>query len=92
MPSTAIWVDMTSSSPAAGRDLTAAARARGVGVLDAPVGGGVPAARARKAGRRKARLLTLACSGLIATAPSHQGLEQHDQATPRDYGRKREPH
>jgi 3-hydroxyisobutyrate dehydrogenase len=46
MPSTAIWVDMTSSSPAAMRDLAAAARARGVGVLDAPVGGGVPAARA----------------------------------------------
>ena len=46
MPSTAVWVDMTSSSPAAVRELTAAARARGVGVLDAPVGGGVPAARA----------------------------------------------
>jgi hypothetical protein len=35
MPSTAVWVDMTSSSPAAGRELAAAARARGVGVLDA---------------------------------------------------------
>jgi len=46
MPSTAVWVDMTSSSPAAGRELAAAAQARGVGVLDAPVGGGVPAARA----------------------------------------------
>jgi 3-hydroxyisobutyrate dehydrogenase len=46
MPSTAVWVDMTSSSPAAMRDLAAAAQARGVGVLDAPVGGGVPAARA----------------------------------------------
>jgi 3-hydroxyisobutyrate dehydrogenase len=46
MPSTAVWVDMTSSSPAAVRELAAAARARGVGVLDAPVGGGVPAARA----------------------------------------------
>ncbi len=46
MPATAVWIDMTSSSPAAGRDLTAAARARGVGVLDAPVGGGIPAARA----------------------------------------------
>ena len=46
MPSTAVWVDMTSSSPAAVRDLADAARARGVGVLDAPVGGGVPAAQA----------------------------------------------
>lgn len=35
MPST-VWVDMASSSPAAGRELAAAAQARGVGVLDAP--------------------------------------------------------
>jgi 3-hydroxyisobutyrate dehydrogenase len=40
-----VWIDMSSTSPAAGRELAAAARARGVGVLDAPVGGGVPAAR-----------------------------------------------
>ena len=46
MPSTAVWVDMTSSSPAAGRELAAAAQARRVGVLDTPVGGGIPAARA----------------------------------------------
>jgi 3-hydroxyisobutyrate dehydrogenase len=46
MPATAVWIDMTSSSPAAGRELEAAARARGVGVLDAPVGGGIAAARA----------------------------------------------
>jgi 3-hydroxyisobutyrate dehydrogenase len=46
MPATAAWIDMTSSSPAAGRALAAAARARGIGVLDAPVGGGVPAAEA----------------------------------------------
>src|ERR1700731_1023226 len=45
-PSTAVWVDMTSSNPAAMRELAAAARADGVGVLDAPVGGGVPAAQA----------------------------------------------
>ena len=44
MPATAAWIDMTSSSPTAGRALAAAARARGIGVLDAPVGGGVPAA------------------------------------------------
>jgi 3-hydroxyisobutyrate dehydrogenase len=41
---------MTSSSPAAGRELVAAAWARGIGVLDAPVGGGVTAARL---GRRR---------------------------------------
>ena len=46
MPGTAAWIDMTSNSPAAGRALAAAARARGIGVLDAPVGGGVPAAQA----------------------------------------------
>ena len=39
MPSTAVWVDMTGSSPAAVRELATAARAHGVGVLDAPVGG-----------------------------------------------------
>lgn len=45
MPPGAVWIDMSSTSPAAGRELADAARARGVGVLDAPVGGGVPAAR-----------------------------------------------
>ncbi len=45
MPATAVWIDMTSGSPAAGRELADAARARGLGVLDAPVGGGIPAAR-----------------------------------------------
>jgi 3-hydroxyisobutyrate dehydrogenase len=46
MPATAAWVDMTSNSPIAARPLAASALARGIGVLDAPVGGGVPAARA----------------------------------------------
>ncbi|MEP7022265.1 MAG: NAD(P)-dependent oxidoreductase [Actinomycetota bacterium] len=46
LPSTATWIDMTSNSPDAARPLAAAAHARGIGVLDAPVGGGVPAARA----------------------------------------------
>jgi 3-hydroxyisobutyrate dehydrogenase len=46
MPSTALWIDMTSSGPAAVRELAAAALARGVGALDAPVGGGGPAAQA----------------------------------------------
>ena len=40
----ATWIDMTSADPAAGRELAAAADGRGVGVLEAPVGGGVPAA------------------------------------------------
>jgi len=46
LPPRATWIDMTSNSPDAARPLTAAARARGIGVLDAPAGGGVPAARA----------------------------------------------
>jgi 3-hydroxyisobutyrate dehydrogenase len=46
MPATAAWIDMSSNSPAAGRVLAAEARERGIGVLDAPVGGGVPAAQA----------------------------------------------
>jgi 3-hydroxyisobutyrate dehydrogenase len=46
MRSRAIWVDITSSSPATGRVLAADAHARGIGVLDAPAGGGVEAAQA----------------------------------------------
>ncbi len=45
LPSGAVWIDMSSTSPAAGRELAAAARARGIEVLDAPVGGGVSAAQ-----------------------------------------------
>jgi 3-hydroxyisobutyrate dehydrogenase len=48
LPATAVWIDMSSSSAAAGRELAAAAQARGVGVLDAPVGGGILAARTGK--------------------------------------------
>ncbi len=44
----ATWIDMSSSSPAVGRTIAERARARGVGVLDAPVGGGVAAAVAGK--------------------------------------------
>lgn len=40
------WIDMSSSSPVAGREIAMRAEARSVDVLDAPVGGGVPAARA----------------------------------------------
>jgi 3-hydroxyisobutyrate dehydrogenase len=46
MRSAATWVDMTSNSPAVGRELAAEARGRGIGALDAPVGGGMGAARA----------------------------------------------
>jgi len=35
---------MTSTSPTGGKLLAGAAEARGIGVLDAPVGGGIPAA------------------------------------------------
>ena len=41
----ATWIDMTSNSPAAVRPLRELALARGVAVLEAPVGGGVQAAR-----------------------------------------------
>lgn len=45
LPPAAVWIDMTSNSPAAGQALATAAGARGIDVLDAPVGGGVQAAR-----------------------------------------------
>jgi 3-hydroxyisobutyrate dehydrogenase len=43
LPAGAAWIDMTSASPAAARPLQRAAQARGVDVLKAPMGGGVPA-------------------------------------------------
>jgi 3-hydroxyisobutyrate dehydrogenase len=46
LPSAATWIDMTSSSPEMGQALLAQAQARGIGVIEAPVGGGVPEARA----------------------------------------------
>jgi 3-hydroxyisobutyrate dehydrogenase len=46
LPPTATWIDMTSSSPAMGRVLLASAQARGISVLEAPAGGGVPEAEA----------------------------------------------
>ncbi|MGI8780864.1 MAG: NAD(P)-dependent oxidoreductase [Solirubrobacteraceae bacterium] len=46
LPAGTTWIDMSTSSPGVGRTIGERARARGVGVLDAPVGGGVPAARA----------------------------------------------
>jgi 3-hydroxyisobutyrate dehydrogenase len=44
LPPEATWIDMTSSDPATGRQLAAVAHGRGIRVLEAPVGGGVPAA------------------------------------------------
>jgi 3-hydroxyisobutyrate dehydrogenase len=46
LPPAAAWIDMTSNSPRTAEPLTAAAHARGIGVLDAPAGGGPSAARA----------------------------------------------
>jgi 3-hydroxyisobutyrate dehydrogenase len=46
LPPAATWIDMTSSSPAMGRVLLASAQARGISVLEAPAGGGVPEAEA----------------------------------------------
>jgi 3-hydroxyisobutyrate dehydrogenase len=46
LPAGATWIDMSSSSPVVGRELGERAVARGVGMLDAPVAGGVAAARA----------------------------------------------
>ncbi|MEU4194191.1 NAD(P)-dependent oxidoreductase [Kribbella sp. NPDC026611] len=40
------WVDLTSASPELGAELAAAAQERGVAYVEAPVGGGVPAAEA----------------------------------------------
>jgi 3-hydroxyisobutyrate dehydrogenase len=39
-----IWIDLTSTAPDLGAELASAAAGRGVGYLDAPVGGGVEAA------------------------------------------------
>jgi 3-hydroxyisobutyrate dehydrogenase len=44
----ATWVDMTSNSPAAARPIREQAIKQGVGVLEAPVGGGIKAAREGK--------------------------------------------
>ena len=44
LPDAASWIDMTSASPVIGRELASAARDQGVGMLEAPVGGGVRAA------------------------------------------------
>jgi 3-hydroxyisobutyrate dehydrogenase len=45
MPSAAVWLDLSTASPAAARVTAAAAQRHGVAVVDAPLGGGPPAAR-----------------------------------------------
>jgi 3-hydroxyisobutyrate dehydrogenase len=46
LPARATWIDMTSNSPAAARPIQDQAVTQGVAVLEAPVGGGIAAARA----------------------------------------------
>lgn len=46
LPPGLTWIDMTSASPAAGKALAGAALARGIGMLEAPAGGGPGAAAA----------------------------------------------
>ncbi len=46
LPASSTWIDMTSTSPAAGMLLAGTASSRGIGMLEAPAGGGVPAAAA----------------------------------------------
>jgi 3-hydroxyisobutyrate dehydrogenase len=45
LPAGAAWIDMTSNSPAAARPIQERAMKQGVAVLEAPVGGGIAAAR-----------------------------------------------
>ena len=46
LPPGATWIDLTSAAPPAGLELVRRAQAHGIECLDAPVGGGVEAARA----------------------------------------------
>jgi 3-hydroxyisobutyrate dehydrogenase len=66
LPAVATWIDMTSTSPAVGKLLAEAAEARGIGVLEAPVGGGIPAA--------EAGTLQMFVGGDAALVERHQGL------------------
>jgi 3-hydroxyisobutyrate dehydrogenase len=66
LPPTATWIDMSSSSPAMGRILLAPAQARGISVIEAPVGGGVPEARAG--------MLQLFVGGHRAVVERHRAL------------------
>ena len=81
----ATWIDMTSTSPTAGKLLAEAAEARRIGVLDAPVGGGIPAAEAgtlqmfvgRDAERRNPSR-----QGTIRRTPRYWEIPQRPAQTP----------
>lgn len=45
LPADCTWLDLTSAAPDLGTELSSAARSRGIGYLDAAIGGGVDAAR-----------------------------------------------
>jgi 3-hydroxyisobutyrate dehydrogenase len=62
----AAWIDMTSNSPAAARPVREQAIERGVEVLEAPVGGGIAAAREGK--------LQLFVGGEAAAVERHRAL------------------
>jgi 3-hydroxyisobutyrate dehydrogenase len=62
----AAWIDMTSNSPAAIRPIREQAIGQGVEVLEAPVGGGIAAARAGK--------LQLFVGGEVAAMERHRAL------------------
>jgi 3-hydroxyisobutyrate dehydrogenase len=62
----ATWIDMTSNSPAAVRPIREQATSRGVAVLEAPVGGGIAAARAGT--------LQLFVGGEAGTLKKHRAL------------------
>ena len=62
----ATWIDMTSNSPAAVRPIQEQAMNQGVAVLEAPVGGGIAAARAGT--------LQLFIGGAASTLEKHRAL------------------
>ena len=62
----AAWIDMTSNSPAAARPIREQAIERGVEVLEAPVGGGITAAREGR--------LQLFVGGAAAAVERHRAL------------------
>lgn len=66
MPTAATWIDMTSNSPAVAEKVRHRLQARGVGVLEAPVGGGIRAA--------EAGLLQLFVGGDVALFERHREL------------------
>ncbi|MDT4928907.1 MAG: hypothetical protein QOF92_1774 [Pseudonocardiales bacterium] len=66
LTSTQTWIDLTSAAPDLGAELAAAAAARSVAYLDAPLGGGMPAAHDAT--------LTLYVGGPAAVLDQQRGL------------------